>query len=350
MIRYRLAEHSDNQQLLDLTASTGMQGDISILIDRQPDFFKLLEKRGETKVFVALDDDRIIGSLSVSSQLVYVGGERLPVQYIGDFKVHESYRNKGIGLMLCNEMADYVISAGSDLAFLNVAKGNKKPMSFFKNRPLVPDFECIGIFNIHQFTGRRKRFLSRSYDIQKSAATDAVIQFLHEYYRKYQLGPVLTRENIEITDIFIVLEQDIIKGVMCLADTMQYKQNIVMKLSRKMKWLLNLLNSLKNVLGISRMPVPGEQVKMIYIKYLAVTHHEKKLVRLMLHHARNAVYDKDYSFVSIGIHERDPLNKCFAGTFKLTFKSVGMLLTIQNNQQLIEKVKQGIPFEDYSLV
>jgi hypothetical protein len=131
---------------------------------------------------------------------------------------------------------------------------------------------------------------------------------------------------------------------------MQYKQNIVMKLSRQMKMLLNILNSLKNIFGISRMPVLREQVKMIYIKYLAVTHHEKQLVRLMLNHARNVVYDQDYSFVSIGIHERDPLNKCFAGTFKLTFKSVGMLLTIQNNQQLIEKVKQGVPFEDYSLV
>jgi hypothetical protein len=70
----------------------------------------------------------------------------------------------------------------------------------------------------------------------------------------------------------------------------------------------------------------------------------------MLNHARNVVYDKDYSFVSIGVHERDPLNKCLAATFKLTFKSAGMLLTIKNNQQLIEKVKQGIPFEDYSLV
>ncbi len=350
MIRYRLAEHSDNQQLLELTASTSMQGDISILIDRQPDFFKLLENRGETKVFVALDEDRIVGSLSVSSQRVYVGGEILPVQYIGDFKVHESYRNKGIGLMLCNEMADYVISAGSDLAFLNVAKGNNKPLSFFKNRPQVPDFEYIGIFNIHQFTGRRKRLLSRQYGIQKTAATDAVIQYLHEHYRKYELGPVITRENIENTDIFIITDQEIIKGVMCLANTMQYKQNIVMKLSRKMKMLLNILNSLKNILGISRMPVLREQVKMIYIKYFAVSHHEKQLVRLMLNHARNVVYDQDYSFVSIGIHERDPLNECFAGTFKLTFKSVGMLLTIKNNRQLIEKVKQGIPFEDYSLV
>jgi predicted N-acetyltransferase YhbS len=350
MIRYRLATPLDNQQLLDLTASTSMQGEISLLIDRQPDFFRLLKKRGETKVFVALDDDRIVGSLSVSCQRVYVGGEVLPVQYIGDFKVYESYRNKGIGLMLCNEMADHVILSGSDLVFLNVAKGNKKPLSFFKNRPHVPDFEHIGTFNIYQFPGKRKKTLSRLYEIRKSSATTDIIRFLNDRYRQYELGTLITRETIENADIFILEEQKIIKGIICLTDTMPDKQNIVMKLSWKMKNLLTILNSLKNILGISRMPVLREPVKMIYIQYLAVTNHENQVARLLIGHARNVVYDKDYSFVSIGVHEKDALNKCFAGLLKLTFKSVGMLLSIKGNQQLVEKVQRGIPYEDYSLV
>ena len=79
------------------------------------------------------------------------------MQYIGDFKVAESFRNKGIGLQLCNNMADYVISIGSDLAFLNVSKGNTKPISFFKNRPGVPDFDNIGVFKIHQLIGKKRR-------------------------------------------------------------------------------------------------------------------------------------------------------------------------------------------------
>ena len=350
MIQYRPATHLDNQQLLELTAATGMQGDISLLIDRQPDFFRLLEKRGQTKVFVAQDEERIIGSLSVSCQSVYVDRTVLPVQYIGDFKVYESYRNQGIGLKLCDELADYVISAGADLAFLNVSKGNKKPISFFKNRPHIPDFDQIGIFHIHQFIGRKKKPSSRRYVIKKSVATPAVIHFLNEHYCRYELGTVITKENIEHADIFIIEENETIRGVICLTDTMQYKQNIVMKLSWRMKNLVMLLNLFRDILGISKMPLLREPVKMMYIKYLAVTHHEREIVRLLLDHARNIIYEKDYSFVSIGIHEKDPLNACFSGIFKLTFKSVGMLLSIKGNRQLIEKVKKGVPFEDYSLV
>jgi ribosomal protein S18 acetylase RimI-like enzyme len=350
MIQYRLATHLDNKQLLELTAATSMQGDICLLIDRKPDFFTLLEKRGQTKVFVAQDEDRIIGSLSVSCQSVYVDRKVIPVQYIGDFKVYESYRNKGIGLKLCDEMAAYVISAGSDLAFLNVAKGNNKPLSFFRNRPNIPDFDHIGTFHIHQFIGKRNKPLSRGPMIKKSEATKAVIHFLNEHYCQYELGNVITKESIENSDIFIIEDQEAIRGVICLTDTMPYKQNIVMKLSSKMKTLLKLLNLLSGVLGISRMPLPGEPVKMMYIKYIAVTHHEKEIVRLLVDHARNIMFDKGYSFVSIGVHEKDPLNACFSGIFKLTFKSVGMLLSIRGNKQLIEKVKQGVPFEDYSLV
>jgi ribosomal protein S18 acetylase RimI-like enzyme len=350
MIRYRLATEEDNQQLIELTASTGMMGETTLRIDRRPDFFSLLKMRGETKVFVALDGDTIIGSLCVTLQQVYVGGQVFPLQYIGDFKVAGSHRNKGIGLQLCNDMADHVISVGADLAFLNVSKGNTKPISFFKNRPGVPDFENIGIFNIHQFIGKKKKALHPRYKIESAPVTDELIRFLNVQYSKYELGSVITKEKLEGTDIFIARQENNITAAMCLIDTMHVKQNVVMKLSWKMKWLLKVINAFSSITGISKMPLLNEPVRMMYIKYLAVNTHEKQLVKLLVNHARNMVYKKSYSFVSIGLHEKDSLNKCFSGLFKLTFNSVGMLLSIKDHKMLIDKVKQGIPFEDYSLV
>ena len=90
------------------------------------------------------------------SQQVYVGGQIFPMQYIGDFKVAESFRKM---VLDCNYVttANYVISIGSDLAFLNVSKGNTKPIPFFKNRPGVPDFDNIGVFKIHQLIGEKKK-------------------------------------------------------------------------------------------------------------------------------------------------------------------------------------------------
>jgi len=350
MIEYRLATYDDNQQLIALTASTGMMGETALRIDRKPDFFRLLKMRGETKVFIALDGDTVIGSLCVTMQQVYVGGQVFPLQYIGDFKVSELYRNKGIGLQLCNEMADHVISRGADLAFLNVSKGNTKPISFFKNRPNVPDFENIGVFNIHQFIGKKKKAFHRDHKIETAAADENTINFFNAHYSKYEMGSVITKDKLEGTRVFAIMEKDKMIAAMCLADTMDVKQNVVTKLSWKMRYPLKIINIMGRLFGISKMPLLNEPVRMIYIKYLAVNNCEKPIVRLLINHARNIAYERSYSFVSIGLHQKDPLNSCFAGLLKLTVNSVGMLLSIKNNKALIEKVKQGIPFEDYSLV
>src|SRR4051794_16520228 len=127
MINYRLATDQDNEQLIALSSLSGMQGQISLRIDRQPDFFRLLHLRGESRVFVAETNQAIIGCVCVSLQQVYVGQQVLPLYYIGDFKVAPAFRNKGVGLELCNRLADYVIGEGADLAFLNVSFGNNKP-------------------------------------------------------------------------------------------------------------------------------------------------------------------------------------------------------------------------------
>jgi ribosomal protein S18 acetylase RimI-like enzyme len=350
MITFRFATREDNQQLIELTAATGMMGETALRIDRSPDFFRLLDKRGESRVIVALDRNRIVGSLCVSLQQVWVGGQIFPLHYIGDFKVAATHRNMGIGLQLCNELANDIVPRGADLAFLNVSKGNSKPFTFFKNRPNIPDFDNIGIFKIHQFIGRKKRITDPAYQVDETPVSEELLGFMNRHHSQYELGPVITKENLEETQIFTIRDKTKIIAAMCLSDTMDIKQNVVLKLSLKLKWMLKFLNAFSGILGISKMPLLNEPVSMLYIKYLSADQCDMKLVKLLVNKARNIVYHKSYSFVSIGLHEKDPLHNCFAGLFKLTFKSVGMLISIQNNRILVERVIKGIPFEDYSLV
>ena len=350
MITFRLATREDNRQLIELAAATGMEGETALRIDRNPDFFKLLEKRGESRVFVALDGNRIIGSLCVSLQKVWVGGQIETLHYVGDLKVTASHRNQGIGLQLCNELANEIVPQGADLAFLNVARGNSKPFSFFKDRPNIPDFDNIGIYKIQQFIGRRKMVSDPDYEVKETPVSEELTCFLNRHYSKYELGPVITNVHLDDTLILTIRDKGKIIAAICLSDTMHMKQNVVLKLSLKLKWTLNILNSLSRISGFSKMPVLNQPVLMLYIKYLAVDHNDKKLVKLLINQARHMVYRKSYSFASIGLHEKDPLLKCFDGMFRLSFYSVGMLLSIKNNRHLIEKVIRGIPFEDYSLV
>ena len=350
MIQIRLATPKDNEQLIALTASSGMSGEVALRIDRQPDFFRLLEMRGKSNVFVALDGPMIVGSLSVSQQQVYLGGEIHPLLYIGDLKIAKGYRNKGLGGQLCDEMANYATSIDADLAFLNVAKGNNKPFSFFKNRPGFPDFTNIGVFNIHQLIGKKQKRQLISNPIKSVEVTDELLAFFNVQHAKYELGNVITKEMLVGSELFSIQEGNMIVAAMCLTDTMHVKQNVVTQMSWSMKILLKAINHISEVAGISKMPALQTPVRLLYIKYLAVDQQDKKMVLAMINHARNIAYERSYSFASISLHEKDPLNRSIKGLLNLTFNSIGMLISLKDHKSLITTVTSGIPFEDYSLV
>jgi len=351
MIYYRFASHEDNQQLLDLTSSASMAGDMALCIDRKPDFFRLLNLRGESRVFVAADENNnIIGSLSVSLQQVYIGGRIYPVHYVGDFRVAVPYRGRGIGVQLCNQLTGYMLSVDADLVFLTVAKGNSKPFSFFKGRPDIPDFRNVGTFLVHQFIGSSKNVSAPGYVIEKNPVSQEILQILNDHYRQYALGSLVTGRKLENTVIYQIRKNNEIMGIMSLADTMDIKQNIVKKLPPHLKYLLQLLNCFSKLFGISKMPGINEPVTMIYIKYLWVKNNDKAVLRLLVGKARRFVYEKAYSFACLGLHEKDPLNRKLSGMRKLTFHSIGMFLSMKSNEKLMNQVLEGIPFEDYSLV
>ena len=350
MTHFRLAVKQDNEQLIELTGTSPMQGKTSLRIDSNPDFFQLLNMRGKSKVFIAVNDHTIVGSLCVSSQQVYINKQIFPVHYIGDFKVAPAFRGTGIGIQLCNELEKYLLSTDADLVFLTVAKGNHKPFPFFKGRTGIPDFENIGTFIVHQFIGINKKGIDAGNEIEQTDADDEVIEFLNNHYSTYELGSVITKKKLEDAEIFIIRKKNKITAALCLIDTMNAKQNVVIKMSLRDKFLIRIINAMHQPLGISKMPAINEAIRMIYIKYLAANANEKRLVKLLINYARKIAYDKSYSFISLGLHEKDALNKCLPGFPKFTFHANGMFLSMKNNRSLIEKVMKGIPFEDFSLV
>jgi len=351
MINYRLANIGDNQQLLELTRSAGMSGKMALRIDRQPDFFKLNTLRGKTNVYVATENELIVGSISVTHQNVYIEKNEYPLFYISDFKVATTHRHLGIGLQLTNEVVKYLETQNADFAFLNVSKGNRRPFVFFSERSHYPDFENIGLFKVFQFLGSSKEpSSSNKFNIEPSKLTSEVLDFLNKYYSQYQLASVIEKERNEATQFYVVRQEHHLKAVLGIIDTMPMKQNVALSLPWYFSLFINCINGMSNLLRVSKLPKVNDPIKMLNIKYLATEVNDKKLVALLLNYAQKRAFDKSYSFVSIGLHEKDPLIKTLPKSLKFTFYSVGMLVSMKDSKELMYKIKKGIPFKDYSIV
>lgn len=350
MIRYRLADFNDNQQLLELTMSAGMPGKMALRIDRHPDFFKLNNLRGETKVYVALDETKIVGSICVSDQLVFIDKKQYPLYYISDFKVAQTHRNLGIGLELTNMVVTYLETQNADFAFLNVSKGNKRPFVFFSDRGQYPDFQNIGTFTTFQYIGSNSKFSNKKYKIELAEGTSEVLEFLNNFYSQYELANVVTNDKIKDSDLYVVREQNQILAVMSIIDTMHMKQNVVLKMPWHLKGVIACINLFCKLFNLSRLPKENEAIKMLYIKYFAIKKYDKTLISALISFAKQQAYNKSYSFVSISMHENDILLQKLPKFMRFTFQSAGMLVSMKDSKRLMKLIKEGMPFRDYSTV
>ncbi len=349
MILYREASPKDDKRLLKLMNSAGMPGTIQLMTTREPSFFDLITKRGLSKVFIAEAENEIIGAICVTHETEVIDKRSSPLFYISDFRVEHAHRNKGIGLELTKKAVEYMEKQDADFVFLNVSKGNKRPFVFFRNRTNYPDFENIGVFNIYQFFGSKKK-TNNQFIVVRTTINQEIIDFLNEFYVNYQLAPHVDADQLEDVAIFKVEHKGNLAAVMCIADYSNCKQHIALKLPWYLRLFISTINVLRTITGAVVLPSTNEPINMLYIKYLAVKKKDKQLIKSLLRKAQNEVHAKSYSFVSLGLHEKDSLIQKLPSFFRITFNSVGMLVTMKNNQKLMDLVKKGTPYKDFSTV
>lgn len=346
---YREATYQDDSQLLELFDLAGMPGAIELKTNRAPSFFSLVTLRGESEVFVAEENEDILGCICVSKQTSYVNRKIHDVFYISDFRVSPNHRKRGIGLKLTNTAVKYLETKGADLVFLNVSKGNKRPFVFFSNRKNYPDFERIGIFKIYQFLASGKKAKAGVFP-EKTEVTQEIIDFLNDNYQDRELASVITLKYFQQTMVFTIRQENQINAIMCLSDYSNSKHQIVTGLPWYLRCLLAVINSARGLFGGQRLPSINEPIKMLYIKHLVVKDNDKGLLKILIRTAQNEANKKAYAFVSLGLHQRDPLIKSLPKIFRFTFYSVGMVVTMKNSQVLMKSIKGGIPFKDFSTV
>ncbi len=73
-------------------------------------------------------------------------------------------------------------------------------------------------------------------------------------------------------------------------------------------------------------------------------------LELLINQARTICFSEKYCFLSVGIHEKDPLNSFFSQYLHFTFHSLGFIASLSKNNEKIQNCIAGIAYEDYSLI
>jgi hypothetical protein len=85
------------------------------------------------------------------------------------------------------------------------------------------------------------------------------------------------------------------------------------------------------------------------LRYAACAEGHEPALRSLIGFARAEAFRHRFSFLSFGLHERDPLRGLISGMPGFTFSSLAFATSLGSPARLA-KLAEGIPFEDYALV
>lgn len=326
----RDATGDDNRQLIRLAAECPMVGDVSLRVDRGPNFFSLNRLEGDRwKVGVAEEGGKIVGCVGVSERRSFLNGRETRTGYAGDFRVHPAHRNTTIA----DELSRYCERSFRGLpatapVLITVLAGNRSMERRLPGPRGVPAFNRIGTIRTHSVPILWHRHTSGSITIAPAewGDLDAMAALWKRVAPLRQLAPVMPVDAmaswIRSTPGLAISSYRVARsragelvGFFAVWDQRTFKQLNVVGYSRRMKTARAIFNVIAPVVGGERMPATGQALSCITIAHVCVPGDRPEVMRALLTSAHNELRRTGISFINVGLDKRDPLSPAIDGFF-----------------------------------
>jgi hypothetical protein len=326
----RDATSADNQQLIELAAACSMVSDLTIRIDRGPDFFALNRLEGEQwRVGVAERDGMIVGCVAISERLAFVNGRERRTGYVGDLKVHPAHRDTRIA----DELSHYAERVCEQLpptapVMITVLAGNRPMERRLPGPRGVPVLRRIATIRTHSIPILWRRHVNSSGSIRIATARWTDLDEMAALWSRVaplrQLAPVLSASaladwmlaapGLGISSYRLARSSGgELLGFLAVWDQRVFKQLNVVAYSQRMKaarWAFNLFAP---VVGAERMPHTGSPLNCVTAAHICVPADEPQVLRALVISAYNELRRSGCSFMNLGLDRRDPLSAGMAG-------------------------------------
>ena len=326
----RDATADDNEQLVGLANACPMVGDVSLRIDRGPNFFALNRLEGDQwTVGVAEREGAIVGCVAVSERRSFVNGRDSRTGYAGDLKVHPEHRDTTIA----DELSRYCERACSGLpptapVLITVLAGNRAMERRLPGPRGVPAFKLIGTIRTHSMPILWRRPAARSIAIEPARWSDLgeMAALWKRVAPLRQLAPVLpvdamawwirSTPGLDISSYRVARSQSgEVLGFIAVWDQRAFKQLNVIGYSPRMKAARAVFNALAPVVGGEPMPGTGQALNCVTIAHICVPGERADVLRALLASSHNELRRTGISFINIGLDTRDQLSSAMDGFF-----------------------------------
>jgi len=326
----RDATAADNDALVALAEACPMRGDITMCVDRAPDFFALVRLEGERwRVGIAEDAGTVVGCVAASERLAYVNGATRHTAYASDLKVHPAHRGGFAADALAEFTREAVRGYGGDgmLTLVTVLGGNRameRRAAGVRGLPALTRFATLDVHAIPLLWRRAERVAGLRVDVARESDLDEMGALWNRVAPGRQLAPVLGAARLRawiadapgltLQDYLVARRTDgRIAGFLALWDQYFIKQLRVLGYSARLAAVRAALNGLAPLAGTPRLPAAGAVLPSLAVLHCCVDRDEPEVLRALLLHAYAARRGAGYLFLTLALDRRDPLRAALRG-------------------------------------
>jgi len=310
MTLIREAAERDNEALNELQKKCPMGTSLVLGVDSSPDYFARSRPFRDWHVFVAVENDTIIGSAAFASRDTYFEGRRVKTAYEYGFVVDPLHRRKGIAEKLQRHIEDVALDNGVDLLHLDIIEDNIPSLGLFSKMGFEKVKDCM---TVSLMPYKRQRIAAEeNIRSMEESDVDDVTGLINEMYRGYDFfAPFEPKDFVEYLkriphfdfhNILVFEDNGKLEACLGIWEYDKVRKYIVEKLN----WRLSLQTYLIRLIGLfTRMPYipkPGEPLLSYNLATIAYKRPESMLE--LLRKAVNIALDNKINFIHVTI---DPL-------------------------------------------
>ena len=343
MITYSFASSNDSAACNKLLSEVEVPGQLELLFQREPDFFKSLNCQYKYhRTVKASFDGKLIGLVTYSSHQVFINGNPCEVGHVSNLRILPQWRNKKVvrnGAPFLN--TEVLREKNLDICYITTPVGNESAKKLnLSHKPYLPDFHDFGKIITHIIQIKRysnDSGLELRWGIKSEM--DEIIGFINKESSNLDFAPLCDKNRVNPSRFYIAKKDGDLVGAVYLWNQADFRQIIVKRYGLWMK-VFNSINNLCSAVGIcKKSPKIGENIPLVYTGFLSIKNADCRVFGSLLSKISNDLWKTDCAYLITGLHEQDPLNEVFKSFSGICYKS--NLLIASKNSAILNEINKS---------
>ena len=314
-IEFSLATEADDPGIRRLLRENPMAGQISLSLEREPDYFTEARHSGARhQTIVACDRGGIVcvGTCSFRQRFVngaprrvgYLGGLRLDARLGGRFDIlRRGYRF----------FHDLQRANPADFYFTAVAADNERARQFLeRSLPGMPRYECLGDF-VTMLVPVPRGWKAAAGETPATIVEEP-LTVLREHNRRYQFSPCWTTKELQalhllglrLDDFRVARHQGEPVACAALWDQRSFKQTVIRAYAVPLSWARPWINLAARLWGRPGLPEAGSTLAHAAVSHLAAPVNQPEMIAGLICSLFPLARTKGIEWLTLGFAAADP--------------------------------------------